>query len=135
MRGQPVTPAASSGKHLVVPRVTQGEIGHTEVLAFVRPDTFHGEAACFGQVIQDRETVLVGVLGVDRFARGEEERHAANTNDLVAAADEVHFDPSLGVVVEGPMGELLEVEISTSSRLIRTRMLRLNAAVTPRRSL
>ena len=109
--GSIARPPARPGSTPSLPRVTEGEIGHTEVLAFVRPDTFHGEAAGLGQVSQGRETVLVGVLGVDRLARGEEERHAADTNDLVAAADEVHFDPPLGGVVEGPVGELLDVEV------------------------
>ena len=105
------TVASPSRKHPGVPRVTRREIGHAEVLAFVRPDTFHGKAAGFGEVIQGREAVLVGVLCVDRFAQGEQERHAGNTNDLVATADKVHFDPPSGDVVEGPVGELLDVEV------------------------
>ena len=32
---------------------------------------------------------------MDRLALGEEKRHAANANDLLAAADEVHLDPPL----------------------------------------
>ena len=49
---------------------------------------------------------------MDRLACGEEERHAADANHLVAAADEVHFDWPLGGVVEGPVGGLIEVEVS-----------------------
>ena len=49
---------------------------------------------------------------MDRLACGEEERHAADANDLVAAGDEVPFDPSLGGVGQGPVGELIEVEVS-----------------------
>ena len=42
---------------------------------------------------------------------GKKERHAADAYDLVAAAYEMHFDPPLGGVVEGPVGELLDVEV------------------------
>ena len=41
----------------------------------------------------------------------KKERHAANTNDVIEATDEVHFDSPLCGIVEGLVGEPLGVKI------------------------
>ena len=54
----------------------------------------------------------MGVLGVDRLASDEEKRHSSDANDLIAATDQMHFNPFIGGVVQGSVDELIEVEVS-----------------------
>ncbi len=50
LRRQQLTPADPSKQHPAFPRAPEGEIGNSEGLAFIRPDTLRGKAAGLGQV-------------------------------------------------------------------------------------
>ena len=52
---------------------------------------------------------------MDRLASGEGERHVADADGLITAADQMHFDAALDGVVESAMSELLDVEIGVTT--------------------
>ena len=79
--------------------------------------------------------ILVRVLGVDRLTGVKRVDRSRRRDACVPQADERQLDPFLGRS-NRPGGEMpSRSKSASSSRLIRASRLRLNAALTPRRSL
>src|SRR5262249_27458490 len=93
------------------PSGSSREIADAEVLALVHPDALRGKAAGLGQAAQVAQVELVRVLGANRLARSEADFDLANMGPLVAPAHQMHFDPSLDGVIEGPVREAPDHEV------------------------
>ena len=101
----------------------------------VRPDLRDlppGAARPRREVVQ---AVLVGTLRPDRLVRRELERRCPDPHRLVPQAEQVHLDPPRPVVIERLVFPVSRSKSPPNSRLIRCSKFKLNAAVTPCRSL
>src|SRR5437764_10788600 len=88
------------------------KVMHAEQLRGVGPGLDGLEAGAGGEPPEIGDRVFVRVLGMDQLAGGEAKAASSHAGDLVGEALDVQLDPPLRLVIEGVVGEAVEIDIA-----------------------
>src|SRR5262245_29291133 len=91
--------------------ISDRQIMDCEALIRIRPMKTRHVSGSAGQFLELCDRILVGILGVYRFAGAKIEDMSCHCRPLVMHADEVHLDASEGRIVEGMMAKGVNVEV------------------------
>src|ERR1700733_9844442 len=83
-----------------------------EQLGRISPGGCRAPAGAFSQACELIEIVFIRTLCVNSFALSEAKRLPGDMNRLTPAADQMHFDPALVLVIDRTVAETCEIEVT-----------------------